>query len=63
MPFTSDEFEDACRKTCPRCADGSALRWRPETKEWVHDSGGRASFSHSYCLATGLRKFYEAQQK
>ena len=62
MPLTADEFSDACRKTCPRCDAGNEPRWRPETKEFVHDSGTKTQFTHAYCLATGLRKFYEAQK-
>jgi hypothetical protein len=60
MPLDPDEYDEMCRQTCPQCASGNVPRFRPETKEWVHDSGGRGSFSHTFCLATGLRKVYEA---
>ena len=62
MPLTEDEFTEMVNQTCPRCAAGSVPRYRPETKEWAHDFGGKAQFSHTFCLATGLRKVYEAQK-
>ena len=62
MPLTAEEFIEMVNQTCSRCRDGSVPRYREDTKEWVHDSGGKAQFSHTFCLATGLRKVYEAQQ-
>ncbi len=64
MPLTRDEFQDACKKTCPHCATGNIPRQRDDTKEWVHDfvvkPGG---YSHGFCQASGLRRWYEAQQQ
>jgi len=62
MPLTPEELTEMVNQTCPRCKDGNAPRFREDTKEWVHDTGGRGSFSHTFCLATGLRKVYEAQK-
>jgi hypothetical protein len=62
MPLTPVEFDAMVKATCPRCAAGNVPRWRPETSEYCHDFGGKAQFSHTFCLATGLRKVYEAQQ-
>ena len=54
------EFDDLCRIICPLCAKGVAVRYRPETREYVHDTDSPASkiFAHSLCLANGLRKKY-----
>jgi len=60
MPLTKDEFESACRQTCPMCANGYLVRYREDTQEFVHDWGGKGQFSHQFCLATGLRKMYGA---
>lgn len=66
MPLTADEFESAVNGTCKHCAAGNKPRYRPETSEWCHDfavdRGASKVQTHAYCLATGLRKFYEAQQ-
>ena len=66
MPLTPDEFDEACRLTCKHCATGSKTRYRTETKEHVHDlvvdRGASKVYSHAYCLASGLRRFYEAKQ-
>jgi hypothetical protein len=41
------------------------IRWREDSKEHVHDMvvdrGSSRTYSHAFCLASGLRKFYEAQ--
>ena len=63
MPLTEQEFHDAVGKTCKHCAAGNPVRYRSETKEWCHDividRGAAKSYAHAFCLATGLRKFYE----
>lgn len=33
------EFDAACAAACPHCAAGLQPRWRPETREYVHDYG------------------------
>ncbi len=63
MPLTQVEFEDACGQTCPHCASGNVPRYRDSTKEWCHDFVAKSSFSHVFCQASGLRKWYEAQQQ
>jgi hypothetical protein len=67
MPLTEDEFVEAVNGTCKHCAAGSPVRYRTETKEYVHDwvgeRGAARTMSHAFCLATGLRKFYEGSQK
>jgi hypothetical protein len=63
MPLTADEYQEMLKATCKHCAAGNEPRWRPETSEYAHDFVGRSSFSHTFCLATGLRKVYEEQQE
>lgn len=56
MSLDPATFEATCRAVCPNCAAGKAVRFRPETREWVHDlSAGRGLFSHTLCMATHLR--------
>lgn len=62
MPLTQDEFETAVKASCPHCAAGFAARYRDDTKEFVHDFTARGSFSHTFCLASGLRKAYDQGQ-
>lgn len=60
--MTPDELDAAIKATCPHCAAGNKPRWRPETSEWTHDIGGKAQFSHTFCLASGLRKTFGEKQ-
>lgn len=56
--MTSDAFEQTCRDICPHCNAGVAVRQRPDTSEWVHDSvfGPKGvTTGHSICLATHWR--------
>jgi hypothetical protein len=63
MPLTADEFAVACNETCPVCKAGRPVRFRSDTNEWTHDYNVSGGFSHSFCLATGLRKFYASQHE
>jgi hypothetical protein len=74
MPLTELEFEDACCRTCPHCnaardmaklgQKGHMLRWRPDTREFVHDfvlvkSDARfkgTELTHAYCRASLMRR-------
>ena len=58
MQITAD-FNELCRTICPLCAKDVAVRYRPETNEYTHDQRTLTSFSHSLCLANGLRKKYQ----
>jgi len=46
---------------CPQCKLGTPVRWRNDTKEWIHenirtnDATRTTAFSQVYCLATPLR--------
>lgn len=53
------DFGDLVRTVCPHCARGVEVRYRPETTEYVHDINKGLSFSHSLCLANGLRLKYQ----
>lgn len=58
MRFTEEELEDLCRKTCPHCGAGIAVRKRADTNEWVHDSvmtSRGVMNGHSICWGSGLR--------
>lgn len=59
MPLTPDEFAEACKQSCKHCATGNVPRYRTDSQEYVHDFTTRASFSHTFCAASGLRKAYE----
>jgi len=58
MQITAD-FGDLCRTVCPNCAQGVEVRYRPETREYVHDVRRGNSVSHGLCLANGLWKKYQ----
>jgi hypothetical protein len=53
------EFTGLCRTICPHCDKGIAVRYRPETREFVHDIHKPNSFTHTLCLANGLRLKYQ----
>lgn len=36
-PAVIAAFEAVCAACCPHCAAGSTVRYRSETREWVHD--------------------------
>lgn len=60
MSLTREEYEEIKKLVCPHCYGGMATRYRPETKEWVHDHvakmpGGGGTITHGVCWATGLR--------
>lgn len=46
---------------CPHCKTGAPIRWRDDTKEFIHehirttDAFRTTSFSQVYCIATPLR--------
>lgn len=58
MQITAD-FGELCRVVCPHCAKGVEVRYRPETREFVHDINKGTSFSHTLCLANGLWLKYQ----
>ena len=43
MPYTPAEKDKIIREVCPHCAKGYEVRFRPETREWVHDLGTTTS--------------------
>ena len=62
MPYTPAEKDKIIREVCPHCAKGYEVRFRPETREWVHDLGtstpdGRTHHvKHTLCLASNFRQ-------
>ena len=58
MQITAD-LNDLIRTVCPHCARNVDVRYRPETREYVHDIHKGQSFSHTLCLANGLRLKYQ----
>jgi len=54
--MTSEEFESQCRVLCPLCAQGRPVRYRPETRETVHDDRfGVGGISITLCRANDFR--------
>lgn len=56
--MTEQEYREAINATCPHCRGGVESRYRPETREWVHDStisGTRGGMQHTICWASGFR--------
>ena len=59
--MTPENFEQFCKDICPHCASGAPVRWRDDSKEWVHDTtitipgtlGKRQG--HAFCLASNFR--------
>ena len=66
MSLIDLEFEDECCRRCSHCyrardmmklgEKGHTLRFRDDTKEWVHDFIIAKCFSHFFCKANQLRK-------
>ena len=58
--MTRDEYFQKIRDLCPTCNAGVPVRYRPETREWVHDRvakhGSATQFHHSLCQANDFRK-------
>jgi hypothetical protein len=66
MPLTQAEFDDVVKLTCPHCGAGNTPRFRSDTNEWVHDFScdihkGK-SITHTFCLASGIRRVFAEQQ-
>lgn len=61
MSLTDEEFEALAKENCPYCKRGIAIRYRTDTREFVHDNIKGASFSHSLCLSNGMRKARKTQ--
>ena len=57
--MTRAEFHEQCCRLCPLCFNDTQLRYRPETREWVHDSRSQASFSITICRANAFRNEHE----
>jgi hypothetical protein len=61
---TEFDFESKCKDLCPHCAAGEVVRYREDTKEFVHDwsfgavdmkIGRRVGMGHGMCAAHELR--------
>lgn len=55
--MTREEFDQSVKEICPNCAAGIPVRFREDSKEWVHDRavGRGALFAHSLCVAHYFR--------
>ena len=59
--MTREEAIAAIHEKCVHCKDGSPLRFRDDTGEWIHEhirtnaETRTTSFSQVYCVATDLR--------
>lgn len=57
MTSTSERYGSICEQ----CKLGTPVRWRGDTKEWIHehirtnDATRTTAFSQVYCAATPLR--------
>ena len=57
--MTRDEFEAEIKKQCAYCARGAPVRYRPETREYVHDNRAGIGFSITICRANMFRNEHE----
>ncbi len=57
--MTRAEFDIEVNRQCAYCARGAAIRYRPETREHVHDSRTGAGFSITICRANQFRNEHE----
>ena len=55
MALSDEEFEKLASDNCPACKAGNAVRFRDDSKEFVHDYAKGSSFSHQLCLSNGMR--------
>jgi hypothetical protein len=62
--MTEFEFESKCKDLCVHCAAGEIVRFREDTREFVHDwsfgavdpkTGRKSGFGHGICGAHALR--------
>lgn len=53
--MTREEFNAECCRLCPHCRGGHAPRYRPETREFVHDRRTASMFSITLCHADKFR--------
>lgn len=51
----SDDIEILCAAKCQHCRDKARLRYRDDTREWVHDTWVRGQQAHTICAAHDLR--------
>lgn len=60
--MSQSDFDAKCGELCETCRKGVAVRFRDDTKEFVHDSAvpipGTLGFrmGHFYCTASDFRK-------
>ena len=68
--MTQAEFDAECRKLCAHCAANEKVRWRDNTREFVHDFafgnvdpkiGRRVGMGHTICGAHAYREKYKDQ--
>ena len=60
--MTRSEYEEAILAICPHCQKGNEPRKRTDNSEWVHDIAQGTTFSHTLCLASGLRNSRFAEE-
>lgn len=57
--MTRDEFIAEVNRQCAYCARGAAVRYRPEVREFVHESRAGTGFSITICRANIFRNEHE----
>ncbi len=60
--MTRAEFEQECQQQCEYCMRGTAVRYRPETREFAHDSRSGSAFSITICRANKFRNDHENEE-
>ena len=60
--MSQSDFDRQCGELCKACRDGVAVRFRDDTKEFVHDTSVEIPgtlgkrMGHMFCTASDFRK-------
>lgn len=57
--MTSEQFIQTCRDVCPHCKADVIVRWRDDSREYVHDIYRGTAVTHAFCLASHFRIKYK----
>lgn len=57
---TKDQVLALIAAACALCHENKPVRFRPETREFVHDGTKGHFFSQTYCTATNLRNEHQS---
>jgi hypothetical protein len=53
-----EEFTQRCREQCELCRNHGGLRYRPETREFIHEYNKGNTISITICRANDFRKHH-----